>query len=675
MDPSLEVEVQLCDVCQCEGVLSSHSNDEHSLGVGQLLESLDEAHEVCLLDVVDVLPPSGLASPQRLPFDSPSTTRPDSSSRTTRFDEPPIHVEWVDVDQLRVLDKLEYLTGQIHLEMKRWRHQVESKQSRLDVLTTTSRNAMCSFDDSESHETGVHKQSLAETFCSDARTSAESAIRSTVRTQRESCRSESHLNRWRMSVHSAFEEAMMATRTPRLFDLFATTLHFPTTASIRYDSMLQSWRTASLFLTRRRLRLDGLRRFVEHNGFQTTIFLLIVANSLLIGISAHLAITESFDAYDARSQGMVRPQGRLGWVRSCEEVFAVTFSVEMALRLLAHEGEYFLSLWNTGELCAVVSTVSNTFSPNLTPTSLANAMVLLRFVRPERLLLVVSYLRFAPQVGGMHLRLLVLACKTSIGALGWATVLLACLLLLSSIVFVQGASTYVDDASPSDPFVEDLREHFRSMPKTMLTLFVCLLGEADFKSIINVLRKVGHWYLFLFIALLLFLTLSVANVIVGVFVSDAIQVAKNDREITMRDQMLEARQNMNDLNDLWFVLELNHQQSLTRDQFRVQMRRPDVRQFLAKFKLDATDVDALFDLMDVDQTGEVDVEEFIVGCMRVRGMSNEVDTGITVQETKMLAKRIHRTMKTIQKQSVSVQSELRSLSCRMVHLELAVGLV
>jgi len=475
-----------------------------------------------------------------------------------------------------------------------------------------------------------------------------------------------------MSVHSAFEDALRATRSPRAFDEVAKSMHLPSNASVLYDQMVQTWCRASLFFNRRRLRMDGLKRVVEDDRFQALIFWLIVFNSLRITVSTHNAVTESFDAYDARSRGMVPQSTGLRWVMVCEEAFAVIFSVEMALRLLAHEGGYFSNLWNAGELCAVVTMVWSTYSPARTLTSIANAMVVLRFVRPERLLLVVGYLRFAPQIGGVHLRLLLLACKTSIGALCWATVLLICLLLLSSIVFVQGATTYVDDASPLDPLVEDLREHFRSVPITMLTLFVCLLGEADFKAVIHLLSKVSLWYLVLFIALLLFLTLSVTNVIVGVFVSDAIEVAKNDREINMRDQMLEAKQNMNDLKELWSVLDVNQQQALTLDQFREQMRRPDVKQLFSKFKLDTSDAEGFFNLMDADRTGEVDVEEFIVGCMRVRGMSNDVDTGMTVQETKVLAKRMHRTMKTIQKQSATVQSELQGLSNRLVNIELAV---
>jgi len=465
----------------------------------------------------------------------------------------------------------------------------------------------------------------------------------------------------------------MATRSTNVFDVVAKSMHLPDETSSRCDRVRQTLSDQFLCFTRRRLHLDGLRRFVEDTCFQTMIFWLIVANSLCITISTNHAVSQSFDAYDARSMGKIQQPGRLERFTAFEKAFAVIFSVEMALRLLAHEGGYFLSLWNTGELCAVVSTVWSTFSKteNEHLIQTANVMVVLRFVRPERLLLVVGLLRFVPRVRSVHLRLLVIACKTSIGALCWATVLLVCLLLLSSVVFVHGAKTYVDDASPSDPLVEDLREHFRSMPIAMLTLFVCLLGEADFKGIINMLRKVGQLYLVLFIALLLFLTLSVANVIAGVFVADAIDVAKRDREINMRAQMMEARQNMKDLYDLWSVLDVHQQRSLTRDQFRMQMRSLEVKKEFSKCKLDVTDIDAFFNLMDAEQSGEVDVEEFIVGCMRVRGMSNEVDTGITIQETKLLAQRMHKTLKTIQKQSGDIQSELQHLSGRLVIVEAA----
>jgi len=183
------------------------------------------------------------------------------------------------------------------------------------------------------------------------------------------------------------------------------------------------------------------------------------------------------------------------------------------------------------------------------------------------------------------------------------------------------------------------------------------------------LRKVGLGYFLFFVALMLFLTLSVANIIAGVFVSDAIEFAKCDREITLRGQMLEARQNMNDLHSLWCVLDVHQQQSLTRQQFHDQMRRPAVKQCCAKCNLDSSNVDALFNLIDVHHAGAVDMEEFIVGCMRVKGMSSEVDTGITVQETNTLTKHMNHAMKTLQTQVTTVQGELQSIAGTLHRME------
>ena len=56
------------------------------------------------------------------------------------------------------------------------------------------------------------------------------------------------------------------------------------------------------------------------------------------------------------------------------------------------------------------------------------------------------------------------------------------------------------------------------------------------------------------------------------------------------------------------------------------------------FELDVRDAISFFYLLDADHSGGVDVEEFVMGCLRVRGQANMIDLEISVQEIKRMAR-------------------------------------
>merc|ERR1719158_894452 len=49
---------------------------------------------------------------------------------------------------------------------------------------------------------------------------------------------------------------------------------------------------------------------------------------------------------------------------------------------------------------------------------------------------------------------------------------------------------------------------------------------------------------------------------------------------------------------------------------------------LAAFDLDVSQVRTLFTLLDVDRTGEVDLDEFVSGCLRLKGGAKSLDMAI-----------------------------------------------
>ena len=67
------------------------------------------------------------------------------------------------------------------------------------------------------------------------------------------------------------------------------------------------------------------------------------------------------------------------------------------------------------------------------------------------------------------------------------------------------------------------------------------------------------------------------------------------------------------------------------------MKRNDIAALFNLFELDVLDAISFFRLLDTDRNGGVDVDEFVMGCLRMRGHSNMIDMDISVQEIKRMA--------------------------------------
>jgi len=233
---------------------------------------------------------------------------------------------------------------------------------------------------------------------------------------------------------------------------------------------------------------------------------------------------------------------------------------------------------------------------------------------------------------------------------------------------VSGAKTYVDDATFTDPVVADIRVHFGSLPIAMLSLFLSFLGEAEFRGIIELLAVMSFWYCALYLVFVLFMNLAIANVIAGLFVADAIEMASQDRELRERGEVLRARKNMDILSTLFGEIDTTGAGELYRSDFRNQLQRPEVQALFSHFQFDIIDVDSFFTFLDVDGTGTVSIEEFVVGCLRMNGKSNAIDMEMSIHETKRTVKRLAQDLEEMQEDGVKVHHQLDDISQMLAHV-------
>merc|ERR1719188_1614473 len=72
--------------------------------------------------------------------------------------------------------------------------------------------------------------------------------------------------------------------------------------------------------------------------------------------------------------------------------------------------------------------------------------------------------------------------------------------------------------------------------------------------------------------------------------------------------------------------------------------------FFKVFGLDVNQAQGFFELLDLDESGKVDIEEFIGGLMRMRGVAKGADMAMIMFENRRLFKHMKQCMKRLEGQ-------------------------
>merc|ERR1719335_1482575 len=75
-------------------------------------------------------------------------------------------------------------------------------------------------------------------------------------------------------------------------------------------------------------------------------------------------------------------------------------------------------------------------------------------------------------------------------------------------------------------------------------------------------------------------------------------------------------------------LDTNHSGSLSLEEFEQHIQDENILAYLSTLELDINQVRTLLTLLDLDQNGEVDIEEFVSGCLRLKGGAKSMDMAI-----------------------------------------------
>lgn len=205
----------------------------------------------------------------------------------------------------------------------------------------------------------------------------------------------------------------------------------------------------------------------------------------------------------------------------------------------------------------------------------------------------------------------------------WATCLLVVHIYVASIYMTSAVIAHKEQTGAP---AEELTTWYGNVPQAALTLFQSLSGGVDWKdAMAPVLSDLSVWHAAAALSWLSWVLLVIMNIVTGVFVNAAFGRVEEIREIS----------SINTARRLFKRIDSDSSGVISINELLEHMNSREVQEFFQNVDVDPCEAQGLFELLDVDGSGEIEFEEFISGCLRLQGSAKAVDILLISRENKL----------------------------------------
>jgi biopolymer transport protein ExbD len=172
---------------------------------------------------------------------------------------------------------------------------------------------------------------------------------------------------------------------------------------------------------------------------------------------------------------------------------------------------------------------------------------------------------------------------------------------------------------------QSLTYFYGTLGKTILALWQSITGGADWDQMARpMIHEVSPLLGLAFCLYIAFAILALMNVVTGVFVQTALQSAQKEEDSFLTDQIV----------SLFQMAKGDKSAKITLDEIQQKVNDPAAAKEWKSINVSADEATYLFDLLDIDQSGDVYFEEFLSACIRLRGPAKSIDTLTMMQEAR-----------------------------------------
>lgn len=406
------------------------------------------------------------------------------------------------------------------------------------------------------------------------------------------------------------------------------------TTNVQQLQKTDFWQMASKLLGIKQEKNSSTEtHWVSSPAFDLFTAFMIVLNSILMGIEVEV-LSQGYHselAIDALGLG-----------------FSLFFLGELILRLVVFRRSFFTNedkQWNMFDLLLVLGSLFDSallFVGGDGQVDLGGLKTL-KMLRIARLFRVFRFFR--------QLSSLALMVIDSMASLFWALLMFSLIVYVFAITISSLTIDWLKQQSPeSGPGwkqalvsqnrndFDSVIQYYGSLSKTIYSLFQATLNGEDWGNLCSPLWDVDRLAAWLMIGYVLFTMIAMMNIFTGVFVDNALQNARKQREVQLEEQLEMQKIWLDQVREFFSAADTDGDGSITVNEIETLINDPIMTAYLQLIGFQFDDATKVFRLFDKDRSGEIGFDEFIHGCETLKGPARKVDVHLLMSEVNDLAR-------------------------------------
>lgn len=348
------------------------------------------------------------------------------------------------------------------------------------------------------------------------------------------------------------------------------------------------------------------------NNFDHVSSSVIIVNAILTGIQVEHYAKDYYDASPV-------------YYSVLEFLFALVYSSELVLRGLALKSWFFHVAdwrWNVFDCVCVTSSWLEVFLDvlRLEAAAATPVVILSRVVRVVRVARILRVVRFFEE-----LQLMIFTLMSTARALFWSAVLCLLIMYTFSLVLVQAVVSYVHSEDHDAGRGESLVALFGNLEVALLTLFQSFTGGLSWEGPASLLLKTDGMMALFYIVFIFFMFFGMINVVTGFFCEHAADIVIADKSAAVEEQKREKTKYIEQFRSIFLSMDEDGSGEISLAELEAKSDQEALHAYLAQLDMDFYACLDVWELLDLDGNGILDVDEFVEGLLSLRGLAKTID--------------------------------------------------
>jgi len=173
--------------------------------------------------------------------------------------------------------------------------------------------------------------------------------------------------------------------------------------------------------------------------------------------------------------------------------------------------------------------------------------------------------------------------------------------------------------------------------RTGLTLMQACTGGLNWFEVERGLADIHWMWVVVFVLYFCLVYFALMNVVTAVFCSSAVERAHQDQEAAIQNELQKASQYTENLRSLFAAMDSDRDGNVSIVEFEERFDDPRVKALFSSMGIDEDKAWKLFEILDMDCTGDISPEEFVSQGLRMKGSALRIDVERTYAAIKRQA--------------------------------------